>query len=187
MVEAVSHETRAIVATMCWFIWKTRNEKVWNNRNTSSNGMLYSAKKYLTQWKNTQSRHYEALPQATFLEDGESSWVKSHEESVKGNVDAALFQEEASFGTGLVARDCNGELIQAKTILTVRDATPEMVDVMAIKEALSWIEFNMWPEVTVESDCLVAVQAIRSNIPMISSFGVVVEEYRMKLSHLNKV
>lgn len=41
--------------------------------------------------------------------------------------------------------------------------------------------------VVLESDCLVAVQAIRSTIPMSSSFGMIVEECRSKLSYLNKV
>ncbi|XP_074327679.1 uncharacterized protein LOC141665589 [Apium graveolens] len=185
--ESTSHDMRAKVATLCWGIWKARNEKVWNNKISSVNGVLSSAVSYLTQWKSTQSRFFEALPQAGCAEDGAMSWVKPHEDSVKINVDAALFREHDLFGSGLVARDSNGGLIQARTILKEGKVTVEMAEAMSIKEALSWIEESQWSEVVLESDCLVAVQAIRSKVKMRSPFGLVIEECRNKLLSLNNV
>lgn len=58
---------------------------------------------------------------------------------------------------------------------------------MVIKEALSWIEKMNWPEVVLESDCLVAIQAIRSNTPMRSQFGVIVEGCRRPIRQLTKL
>lgn len=72
------------------------------------------------------------------------SWVKPQEHSVKVNVDASLFREHASFGSGLIARDCNGGVIQARTVLKEGNVTAEIAEAMSIKEALSWIEENRW-------------------------------------------
>lgn len=138
--EQISQDRRAMVATVCWAMWKHRNEKVWNNRNSSQNGVLYAAKQYLTQWRNTQNRDFQVLSQAGCVEDGAFSWVAPQELSVKVNVDAAIFSDQNSFGVGVIARDCRGELIQAKSVLTEGNVDPALAEVMTIKEALSWIE-----------------------------------------------
>ena len=54
----------------------------------------------------------------------------------------------------------------------------EFAEALAIKEALSCIKHKGWQEVTLESDCLAVVQAVRSNVEMRSSFGQVVADCR---------
>lgn len=187
VLESISQDRRALVATVSWTVWKVRNDKVWNNKNNFANSVLFSARSYLTQWRETQSRALVALPRAGLAEDGASSWVKPQELTVKVNVDAAIFQEHVSYGAGMVARNFRGELLQARTVLSAGVVQPELAEVMAIKEALSWMEVSGWTEGTIETDCLVAAQAIRSRIKMHSPFGVVVEECRTLLSRLNKI
>ncbi|XP_074378281.1 uncharacterized protein LOC141719804 [Apium graveolens] len=43
VLNAVSKEKNAVVATVCWAIWKARNEKDWNQKQTSINGVIASA------------------------------------------------------------------------------------------------------------------------------------------------
>ncbi|XP_074346848.1 uncharacterized protein LOC141685655 [Apium graveolens] len=154
VLSQVDKERRALIVTVSWAIWRVRNEKVWRNKNCSANGVLYSAKSYLTQWRETQSRSFVTLPHAGQADDGAFTWVKSQESLVKVNVDAALFPEQLLFGAGMVIRDCRGDLIQAKTVLSAGVMQPELAEVMAIKEALSWMEVNGWHEGILESDCL---------------------------------
>lgn len=52
--------------------------------------------------------------------------------------------------------------MEAKTVQSIGNVTPEMAEIMAIKEALSWIVNHDWPDVVLESDCSLAVQAIRA-------------------------
>lgn len=148
---------------------------------------MFSAKSYLTQWRDTQDRSFVALPHAGLAEDGAFTWVKPQEPLVKVNVDAALFSEQMLFGAGMVSRDFRGDLIQARTVLSAGVVQPELAEVMAIKEALSWMEVKGWYEGILETDCLVAAQAIRSRVLMYSPFGVVVEECRALFSRLNKI
>ncbi|KAL8088671.1 hypothetical protein AgCh_038446 [Apium graveolens] len=119
--------------------------------------------------------------------DGEVSWVKPQESEIKVSVDAALFEEFNTSGIGLVARDSEGEMIMAKTICIKETLDPEMAEVIAIKEALSWTEKSPWQHITVESDCLLAVQSIRSKTPMLSPFGRMVKECRRLLPEQNTV
>lgn len=50
----------------------------------------------------------------------------------------------------------------------------------------SW-NHTEWTTVILESDSLLAVQAIRSKIPMSSPFGLIVEDCRILLKRLNKI
>ncbi|KAL8133334.1 uncharacterized protein LOC141712485 [Apium graveolens] len=91
------------------------------------------------------------------------------------------------YGVGIIARDCTGILLKAKMKFFPGDASPELAEAMTIKEALSWS--MRWEEkkVVIKSDCLVAVQTIRSRTYMRSHFGKIIMECRSYMSQLNKV
>ncbi|KAL8130881.1 hypothetical protein AgCh_006983 [Apium graveolens] len=63
----------------------------------------------------------------------------------------------------------------------------EMVEAMAVKEALSWIKNQKWQNVIVKSDSLVVIQAIRSQVQMNSPFGEVLRNCRNMLDDQNTV
>lgn len=108
-------------------------------------------------------------------------------DTIKVTVDATAFIEHNGFGFGMVARDYEGELVKAKVVSKQGNVPAELAKVMTIKEALSWIKEEAWGKVQLESDCLVAVQAIRSKVVLVSPFGQVVEECRCLLKELNKI
>ena len=63
--------------------------------------------------------------------------------------------------------------------------SPELAEILGIKEALSWIKEKGWQDVTIESDCLLAILSIRSDTIMQSYYGRLVEECKVLLSSLN--
>uniref|UniRef100_A0A803PRY9 RNase H type-1 domain-containing protein n=1 Tax=Cannabis sativa TaxID=3483 RepID=A0A803PRY9_CANSA len=111
-------------------------------------------------------------------------WTKPIENMIKVNVDGSIFEAENCFGFGFLARDSQGRLIEGISKSLPGRVSPEIAEIFGIKEALSWIKFNNWQEVTLETDCLVAVQAISSGVNMPSSFGLLVEECRQVLCDL---
>ncbi|KAL8100447.1 hypothetical protein AgCh_032636 [Apium graveolens] len=175
------------ISTICWALWRNRNDLVWNQRHASVYKTVAAAKQYLSQWSLAQNRSTSALLQPAFEGDGACIWVNPQHNSVKISADAAVFEDKDAVGFGLIARDSNGVLIQAKSIVHKSSVSPVLAEAMAIKEALSWIDEMHWKECTVVSDCLVVVQAIRSKTPMRSQFGSVIEECRSQLRRLNKV
>uniref|UniRef100_A0A803P7F6 RNase H type-1 domain-containing protein n=1 Tax=Cannabis sativa TaxID=3483 RepID=A0A803P7F6_CANSA len=64
---------------------------------------------------------------------------------------------------------------------------PELAEAIGVREALSWIKANGWQQVTLESDCLLVIQAIRSPLIMIFSFGSVIQECKALLLELGNV
>lgn len=86
----------------------------------------------------------------------------------------------------MIARDSEGCLIEAKALFIHNLMSPTMAEAMAIEETLSWSDRVEWNRVIMEADCLVVVQAIRSNTPMKSYLGLIIEECRDVLQRLRK-
>lgn len=72
--------------------------------------------------------------------DGAETWVKPHIGIIKVTTDAATFCEQHACGFGLIARDNNGDLIQAKSGSKQGSVSRDYAETMEIKEALSWIK-----------------------------------------------
>ncbi|XP_074347620.1 uncharacterized protein LOC141686486 [Apium graveolens] len=169
---------RAEAVTLRWTVWKARNEKFWNQRKARIDAVVSSAAQYLKQWKEGQGRSNIFLSQPFLAGDGVSLSVKPQEDTIKVSVDAAVFSDFSAFDIGMVARNSSGHLIQAKAKLFQEMITPALAEAMAIKEALSWTKQEQWKKVVIESDSLVAIQAIRGQVPMRSLLGKVVEDCR---------
>ncbi|KAL8094911.1 hypothetical protein AgCh_036428 [Apium graveolens] len=178
-------DNRARMATLCWSIWRFRNDVVWNKKISSSERIVADTTDYLSQWKMAQNRFYTVPLQPSVHGDGAEKWVKPQQHTVKITVDAAIFEEIPATGMGLIARDHTGGLLWAKTKLVQELMHPSMAEAVAIKEALSWLKNLGWESVIIESDCLVAIQSIRSSIKMRSRFGRVIEECRKMVEDSN--
>lgn len=131
---------RAESVTLCWAIWRARNDLVWNQKSSTVNRVVASAKQSLTQWNLAQSRSYNTHLQPQVKGDGVSYWVKPQPNTVKVSVDAAIFEDREEVGFGLVARDSDGSLIEAKAMVQKELVEPVLAEAMGVKEALSWIE-----------------------------------------------
>ncbi|XP_030504844.1 uncharacterized protein LOC115719795 [Cannabis sativa] len=125
---------------MCWSIWKTRNDVVWNQKNCSAADVVCTARLILAQWKYAQSRKFDPLhvPAGTF--EGSERWSKPEANKLKINVDGAVFAAENAYGSGIVVRDDGGRLIEAVASYVTGGTQPELAEIMGIKEALSWVK-----------------------------------------------
>ncbi|KAK1396015.1 hypothetical protein POM88_005890 [Heracleum sosnowskyi] len=117
ILNKTSLKERAEVITLCWAIWRNRNDIAWNQRFSSVNKTVAAAKQCLTQWSIAQSRSSTTLLQPIFEGDGDFIWVNPQPNSVKVSVDAAVFEDKDAAGLGLVARDADGMLLQVKSIV----------------------------------------------------------------------
>uniref|UniRef100_A0A803QAV1 RNase H type-1 domain-containing protein n=1 Tax=Cannabis sativa TaxID=3483 RepID=A0A803QAV1_CANSA len=98
-------------------------------------------------------------------------WALWSARNDKVNVDASIFGSSQDYGDGIVARDEHGYMLEGVSRLCHGNIRPELAEAIGVREALSWIKDKQWPNVILETDCLVVVQAIRSLIHMISFFG----------------
>lgn len=176
---------KAKMFTLCWSIWRARNDLVWNRKRWSAMKIVAKAWEYLSQWNGAQARNYKVPLQPMLAGDGAIYWAKPKTDVVKITVDAATFSDQGTCGIGIISRDHDGSLLGAKSKQYAEVLNPSMVEAMAIKEALSWAKDRQWSSVILESDCLLVVQLIRSATPMKSRFGQVIEDCRRLRSGFN--
>uniref|UniRef100_A0A803NVG6 Uncharacterized protein n=1 Tax=Cannabis sativa TaxID=3483 RepID=A0A803NVG6_CANSA len=147
------------------------NNLMWNQKNTTAAEEVLSARTHLYQWQNAQQTKGE--PPLSHFEVGREveHWTKPTESMVKVNVDGATFEATNAFGYGFISRNTNGAIIEARCSSKSGNSSPKTVEVLGIKEALSWIKGKTWSKVVIESDCLVAVQAIHTKVVLPSLFA----------------
>uniref|UniRef100_A0A803QSF3 RNase H type-1 domain-containing protein n=1 Tax=Cannabis sativa TaxID=3483 RepID=A0A803QSF3_CANSA len=69
----------------------------------------------------------------------EEHWTKPISTKLKINVDGAIFESENRFGFGFI-RDSTGKFVQAVSGSRLGVVSPEIAEVVGMKEVLSWIK-----------------------------------------------
>ncbi|KAM6555080.1 hypothetical protein CsatB_015842 [Cannabis sativa] len=159
-------ETCRMFCILCWAIWGARNDKVWNNKDSTASFIYAFAATYLEQWNSTQAPYLETSRTGLLAGDGNDRWCAPAANVIKVNVDASIFEGRQDYGYGMVARDEHGFMLEATSRLCHGSVRPELA------------------EVTLETDCLVVVQAICNPTLMTSLFGDVIKECQNLLVNL---
>ncbi|XP_062088932.1 uncharacterized protein LOC133795500 [Humulus lupulus] len=154
-----SKEESDRMAMLCWAIWKRRNDLIWQQKHISTDEIVDLAKHSLDQWINAQESDKHPPIGMVMTGDGSEHWVKPQKNTIKVNVDASIAIGRGTFGLGWVARDQTRSLLEVHGRNRNGVVTPEVVEAMGVKEALSWIKSKNWPSIVVESDYLRVVQA----------------------------
>uniref|UniRef100_A0A803PJ10 Reverse transcriptase domain-containing protein n=1 Tax=Cannabis sativa TaxID=3483 RepID=A0A803PJ10_CANSA len=176
-----SGRSRQLVAMLCWALWKSRNELVWNQKNVEVKDVVVLAQMVLNQWLYAQDKNFDPSLGLLFPEDGNEHWTLPNIDTIKINTDAAIFSSTNCYSYSCVARTHNGTLLQAKAKCVRGVVSPEVAKALGIHEALNWIKDKQWSRVEVESDCLVAIQSIRSSSTMFSYFGRIITKCKKLL------
>lgn len=157
-------------------MWKNRNDVVWKQRGVSVPDVVHAALSFLNQWKAAQDKNFDPFLSFMTQEDGIEHWCPPSSNSVKVNVDAALFEEPSRHSHAFVVRDHSAQLIQAMSKCSLGKVSPELAEALGIREALSWIKNTSAVNVIIELDCLQVIQLIRSSFSSYSYLGRVVIE-----------
>uniref|UniRef100_A0A803Q693 RNase H type-1 domain-containing protein n=1 Tax=Cannabis sativa TaxID=3483 RepID=A0A803Q693_CANSA len=91
----------AQVGTLCWAIWKARNELVWDQKNQTVDDVVQFALRSLDQWRKAQSSENYPLLNPQFFNKGDELWTKLVTNGIKLNVDAAIFDDSRSEAMGI--------------------------------------------------------------------------------------
>lgn len=100
---------------LCWMVWKSRNELVWNQHSVEVHEVVESAKSV-----SVQDTSFVNILGFLNPEDGYEHWRRPTENRVKVNVDAAIFASSNRFTFALVARNENGDLVEAMSSCEIR-------------------------------------------------------------------
>uniref|UniRef100_A0A803QSS3 Reverse transcriptase n=1 Tax=Cannabis sativa TaxID=3483 RepID=A0A803QSS3_CANSA len=138
----------------------------------------------LNQWLYAQDKTFDPSLGLFFSEDGNEHWTLPNVNMIKINTDAAIFSSSNCYSYSCVARTHTSSLLEAKAKCVRGVVSPELAEAIGIHEALSWIKDKKWCRVEVESDCLVASQAIRSSSTIYSYFGRIITKCKRLLDEL---
>lgn len=125
-----------LLSVVCWSIWRGRNELVWNQKYDSVGEVVALARAILC----AQNRTPIASQEYVYPGDGCEHWTKPATNTIKINVDAAIFEESTRYGYAWVARNSEGSLVEAKVIGKHGRVNPEVAEIIGVKEALSWLK-----------------------------------------------
>ncbi|XP_060973592.1 uncharacterized protein LOC133038936 [Cannabis sativa] len=142
------------IVMLCWALWCARNDLIWQQRSRSVKDMVTFANLSLDQWFKAQGKGN--IPSLSPLKDGDGSelWLKPSV-GIKLNVDAAIFERSSKHGFGCVVRNADGTLIAAFAGVKPGKVSPELAEIMGIREALSWLKNHSYTQAIVETDSLV--------------------------------
>lgn len=119
--------------------------------------------------------------------DGKELWTKPNQQTIKINLDAALFDADNSFGYEFSARDHTGRLIDVGALCQQGRTSAKLVEVIAFKEASSWIKSKQWHNVLLETDCMKVVQSLRNSLSLASPFGLVIADCKQLMQEIINV
>ncbi|KAM6572996.1 hypothetical protein CsatA_017076 [Cannabis sativa] len=92
----------------------------------------------------------------------------------KINVDGDVFQATNGYGAGVIVWDYQGRLVEAFSVYKMGGTQSKVAKIICIKKALRWHEGKNVQGVVVETNYLVAFQALNNNVRMHSMFGLLV-------------
>lgn len=178
-------DQRSMGIMLCWSIWKCINDVVWKKKGMEVCEVVALAKAVLNQWREAQDKNFDKSWGLLNSDDGDELWTIPTDNKIKVNTDAAIFQDTNSYAVAFAARNHKGELIHAHSSCRPGRITSECAETVVIREVLSWIKDRNLAEVIVETDCLVAVQAIRSSKQILPYFGRLVNQCKDLLVELS--
>ncbi|KAM6569749.1 hypothetical protein CsatB_017734 [Cannabis sativa] len=79
---------------------------------------------------------------------------------IKINVDGTVFAKECAYDGGIIARGADGNIIEAFAVFRLGEVQPMIAKIIGIKEALSWIKKKNRSVILIETDSLIATQAL---------------------------
>ncbi|XP_062089022.1 uncharacterized protein LOC133795584 [Humulus lupulus] len=184
LLDSTQADNILLIPMLCWALWKSRNELIWNQKGAEAFEIVTLARITLEQWKNAQDRSFDLSLGFAHLSDGAVKWQPPRPGTIKINTDAALFVGPDRFSFAVVACNHEGSLLEAKASCVGGLVEPDFAEALGIREALSWIKTKDWHNVEVESDSLVSIQAIRSSSVFLSYFGRIIQDCRRLLLDL---
>ncbi|KAF4400166.1 hypothetical protein G4B88_019375 [Cannabis sativa] len=159
MFRLLNGESQGRVVMLCWAIWSARNDFIWKQRSQSVKDVVTFASSSLDHWLKAQGKGNIPLLSPLKDEDGSELWIKPSV-GIKLNVDAAIFDLSSKHGFGCVVRNANGDLVAAFAGVKHGKVSPDLTEIMGIREALSWLKNHAYTQAIVETDSLVCAEAL---------------------------
>ncbi|XP_062118986.1 uncharacterized protein LOC133832691 [Humulus lupulus] len=178
--------TLELILVIMWRIWFRRNKKVHYDKMIDSDIVVSWGRDFLANYQRVDKPLDNSLTlgssSSTLMGSSRSAWVPPTRGIVKINVDAALDTPNGRCGLGMVARDSTGDVIVSAVWHIMGTFTPEIAEALALKYAANQCRLLGFQNVWFEFDCLNVVLKFNNQVPLASSLGLVIADFRLSFS-----
>ncbi|KAL8111232.1 hypothetical protein AgCh_019083 [Apium graveolens] len=167
------------IAAVLWGVWFARNKRIFENKYMSPATTMNWSMTQIKEWRDANiKRQATGLNERGAMHQQNRQWVKPEPGCRKLNVDAAVKEGQNSFSVGLVLRDDRGQYIAGKTCRFAGSLSVEEAETVAILEGLLWTNELPPGPITIESDSLLSINAIRKGSVNFLEIGHLVQHCR---------
>ncbi|GAU31898.1 hypothetical protein TSUD_270830 [Trifolium subterraneum] len=167
-------------ATLLWYIWQNRNNKVWNDTKINAQQVGLQVTHMWHEWAAVQGIICAQQNQEQQLQTDRAvmQWQQPQFGYFKCNVDASFYDIEGATGWGWYVRDHRGRFVIAGTNIMHQRLNTLEGEAMAIKEAMEEMVQRGFSHVIFESDSKIVVDAITLSHRGISDFSLLISSIK---------
>ncbi|CAL1377280.1 unnamed protein product [Linum trigynum] len=155
LIEGVSSEELTKVLITLWFLWKERNNHLFNNPKLEEWEIVAKAQNYLEEYIEQQNRRNPGPP----LSRARARTRCPLERTLKLNTDATILGEEGT-GYGMILRDSAGNFLMGATHRTKTRWPIEMAEAQAMVWGLKLTREHYSLLLLMETDCQTLIQKL---------------------------
>ncbi|CAN1814009.1 Putative ribonuclease H protein At1g65750 [Linum perenne] len=158
-------------AMILWGLWGERNQLVWRRESRTPHLVVEGAVSILEEWKAARTNGQQSDRRNSDQQVPCERWHPPPMGVIKCNVDAAFQATRRQWGWGMVSRDHMGNLLSYRTgwmrgVLEVREG-----EVLALLDALLWLQANGVQRAILETDSVVVANAVQGTGDDNTEFG----------------
>nr|XP_027089582.1 uncharacterized protein LOC113710661 [Coffea arabica] len=167
-----------LTANIIWQIWKARNARQFEGKRGEHMTLLETARNEWLEFQEEQVENDKKHRTGTSHHMNNHQWRPPDAGVMKINTDAAIPTNSAGAGLGMIARDCEGNIVQARGIRKYSSAGAEMEEADALRQGLLMAREAGWRRIEMQTDCKAAIETICKTGLGETPIGTIIEDIR---------
>ena len=171
-----SGENLIKISTVLYAVWFARNQEIFEGKALTPELAMQWSSKQIVDWQTAQRRR--GLNDRTEVPNQTQNctrWCPPGAGELKVNVDGSVYAGQDCFSIGMVMRNHLGHYVKGKTMRFAESVPVMEAELIGIAEALKWIvEVPSTMQVTLESDSLLSINAIKNSTSNLLEMGNVI-------------
>ncbi|XP_060965555.1 uncharacterized protein LOC133034481 [Cannabis sativa] len=151
--------------------------------------VLYFALSYIEEYQIAQKS--KAPPSLTSpsrsTTTSDAPWLNPPSGKLKLNTDAAVDKSNQRTSCGAVLRNSNGDIVAAFSKSIPGVFRPEIMEALALVNALKWLIDNQWTAHILETDSFLVVKDLHASIATVSDFHCLLSDITHLVSNFPRV
>lgn len=158
---------------------------MWEDKSINPAIAMEGSFQVVEEWKKARGKEILTTGCDTNVQEKvKAKWIKPEEGTLKLNVDASFRSDVETCTIGMLIRDHAGSFMEGRSISMVSPGNVLEAEAMGIREALSWVKDRQDEKLIIESDSLLAVQAIVGDNVNLLEFGHIAEHCKIMLRNM---